>query len=106
MGKQKLVSVRATGPGIVMVNGRAGQVAKGMTCDVDPMTAAQYDFLEVIQPPAAEPEVSPAPEPKEEKKTTPKGRSKSSTARKRASTKKKAGEDTPASSPDSETPIP
>lgn len=102
MGTAELVDVEATGPGIIMMNGHAGQVVKGMKLQVDRATAAQYDFLKVVERPVhtAEAEV------KEEKKTTPKGRSKSSTTRKRSTKRKTASKDTPPANPVGEDPIP
>lgn len=45
MGKPELVTVVAESHGIIVVNGRAGTISKGMTLDVDLETAKQYDFL-------------------------------------------------------------
>lgn len=104
MGEPELVSVRATGPGIIMINGRAGQVVKDMTFDVDPGTAAQYDFLEVIEPTkAAEPE--DVVEEKKETKAAAK-RSKSGSTRKRKTTRKAASKDEAPADPVGEDPIP
>lgn len=75
MGNPGLVSVRVISNGIITVNGRTGTVAKGMTLDVDPATARQYDFLEVI-PEAHAPKVEKEPVPVEEGSgTTPRKKS-------------------------------
>jgi len=109
MGTEELVDVEATGPGIIMMNGRAGQVTKGFKLQVDRATAAQYDFLKVIERPAhaAEKEAeAEASKPDEEKKTAPKGRSKSPSTRKRKTTRKTASKDTPPADTTGEAPIP
>lgn len=50
MGNARMVRVIAQRSGIIMVNGRTGEVPKGTILDVDPITAHDYDFLEVIPP--------------------------------------------------------
>lgn len=50
MGNARMVRVIAQCSGIIMVNGRTGEVPKGTILDVDPITAHDYDFLEVIPP--------------------------------------------------------